>query len=105
LFLNSDTTVEKDTLAEVVHYMDKHRDIGALSCKVLLPDGTLDKDTRRSFITPWIGLTHIFLKLDKIFPRSETFGKYWYGYIPDDTEHEVDVFTGSFFLYKKKCSG
>ncbi len=102
LFLNSDTLVLKNTLKKVVEYMDKNKDVGALTCKILLPDGSLDKDARRSFITPWVGLTHLILGLDRIFPKSILFATYWYGYISEEKEHEVDVLQGAFLLTKKK---
>jgi hypothetical protein len=102
LFLNSDTVVHKNTLKETVSYLDKHSRVGAVTCKILLPNGELDKDARRSFITPWIGLTHLYLKLDKLFPKSRLFGRYWYGYLTADTVHEVDVIQGAFFLTRKK---
>src|SRR4030042_4439233 len=96
LFLNSDTIINKDTLSKTVEYLDNHRQVGALTCKIFLPDGSLDKDTRRAFITPWIGLVHLFLKLDRIFPESKYFGRYWYGFIPSNAEHEVDVLQGAY---------
>lgn len=102
LFLNSDTIVYKNTLSDIVGYLDKEKDVGAVTCKVVLKNGDLDKDTRRSFITPWIGLTHIYLKLDRIFPKSRLFGKYWYGYVSEDEVHEVDAIQGAFFLVRKK---
>ena len=101
LFLNSDTIVYPDTLKETVKYLDGHSDVGAMTCKVVLPDGSLDKDTRRSFVTPWIGLTHLFLRLDRFFPTSKLFAKYWYGYLPSDQVHEVDAIQGAFFLTRK----
>jgi GT2 family glycosyltransferase len=102
LFLNSDTVVYKNTLSGIVKYLDINKKVGAATCRVLLKNGKLDKDTRRSFITPWIGLTHIYLKLDRISPKSSLFAKYWYGYIPDDQVHEVDALQGAFFLVRKK---
>jgi GT2 family glycosyltransferase len=102
LFLNSDTATEKDTLKSCVKYLNEHQDVGALTCKIVLPDGSLDKDSRRSFITPWIGLTHLYLKLDRMFPGSKLFAKYWYGYISPDEIHEVDAIQGAFFLTRKK---
>ncbi len=102
LFLNSDTLVYKKTLLEMVNFMDINKKVGASTCKVVLKNGRLDKDTRRSFITPWIGLTHIYLRLDRIFPKSRIFAKYWYGYIPEDQIHEVDAIQGAFFLVRKK---
>lgn len=101
LFLNSDTVVPKNSLKQMVAYMDKNSSVGAATCKVVLPNGDLDKDTRRSFITPWIGFTHLILKLDRILPRSKIFAKYWYGYISEDTTHEVDAIQGAFFLTRK----
>ncbi len=102
LFLNSDTLVNKDTLKNTVSYLDLHQDVGVLSCKILLPNGDLDKDARRKFITPWIGFVHLLTGLDKLFPNSRLFGQYWYGWIPADIEHEIDVAQGAFFLTRRK---
>lgn len=102
LFLNADTLVHKGTLVKTVKYLKGKPDVGALTCKMIMESGNFDKDARRSFITPWIGFTHIFLKLDRIFPKSKLFSRYWYGYIPEDKTHEVDVIQGAFFLTKKK---
>lgn len=102
LFLNADTIVRKNTLKKTVEYLDKHEDVGAVTCKMILPNGELDKDSRRSFITPWIGLVHIFLKLDRIFPKSKLFGQYWYGHMSEDREHEVDVIEGAYFMARKQ---
>jgi len=102
LFLNSDTKVPKDTLKETINYIEKNEDIGALSCKIVLPNGSLDKDSRRSFPTPWVAFTHLVLRLDRIFPQSKLFARYWYGYLPANYIHEVDVIQGAFFLVRKK---
>lgn len=100
LFLNSDTLINKNTLEKTVSYMKKNKAVGALTCKTLLLNGKLDKDTRRSFPTPWVALTH-FTGLDRLFPKSKLFAKYWYGYIGEDILHEVDVLQGAFFLTKR----
>ncbi len=102
LFLNSDTIVHSNTLQKCVDYLDEHSDVGALTCKALLSDGKLDRDTRRSFITPWIGLVHLFLRLDRVFPKSKLFGQYWYGYIDENQTHEIDAIQGAFFMTRKK---
>lgn len=101
LFLNPDTIVHKDTLKKTVEYLEEHKDVGAVSCKLVLPSGELDKDTRRSFPTPWVSFTHLILPLDRIFPKSKLFAKYWYGYIPEDETHEVDALQGAYFLIRK----
>ena len=102
LFLNPDTIVPKSTLKETVKYLDDNSNLGALTCKIVLPNGKLDKDARRSFPTPWVALTHLILRLDRIVPHSRILAKYWYGYINEDTAHEVDALQGAFFLVRKR---
>lgn len=102
LFLNSDTEVHKETLDETVNYLKVHEDVGVVTCKMKLPSGGLDKDARRSFPTPWVALTHLVLKLDKLFPKSPLFARYWYGYKSADDIHEIDVVQGAYFLTTKK---
>lgn len=102
LFLNSDTEVKKDAIGKTLEFIDRDRTIGAVTCKLVLPNGKPDRDTRRSFITPWIGLVHLVLKLDYLFPKSKLFAKYWYGYKDENEIHEVDAIQGAFFLTRKK---
>lgn len=102
LFLNSDTIVKKGTLRETVAFLDKNKNAGALTCKLVLPNGQLDKDARRSFPTPWVSLTHLVLRLDRLFPKSPIFARYWYGYISENKIQEVDVIQGAFFLVRKE---
>lgn len=101
LFLNTDTIVKKGTLSETIKYMEAHSEIGALSCRLVLPNGSLDRDARRGFPTPWVSLTH-FSGLDRIFPNSRLFAKYWYGGVAEDAIQEVDVIQGAYFLAPKK---
>lgn len=100
LFLNSDTIVHKNTLKKTVEYLDKNSDVGAVTCKTVLPSGGLDRDARRSFPTPWVAISH-FAYLDRIWPSSRIFSKYWYGYINPDTIHEIDVLQGAYCLIKR----
>ncbi len=100
LILNSDTLAKNNCLDFPINYLEDHRDVGAITCKVILKNGKLDPDTRRSFPTPWVSLTH-FSHLDRIFPKSKTFSKYWYGFIPDTISHEIDSLQGAYFLSRK----
>jgi hypothetical protein len=98
LFLNPDTIVKKNVFKKTTDYLKSHSDVGALTCKLVLPTGELDKDVRRSFPTPWVAFSHLVLRLDRVFPKSKIFAKYWYGYIPENKIHEVDALQGAFFL-------
>jgi len=100
LFLNTDTLVEKGTLEGCVTYLDKYEDVAAITCKQVLPDGSIDKDSRRSFPTPWVAFTHFF-GLDRVFPRSKIFARYWCGYLDPDKTYEIEVAQGAFIMTRK----
>lgn len=102
LFLNSDTVVHKNTLKKTLEYMRNNSKVGSITCKTILPSGDLDKDVRRSFPTPWVALTHLAFRLDRVFPKSKDFAKYWYGYIDEDQIHEVDVIQGAYHMTRKE---
>lgn len=101
LILNPDTVVPKDTLKQCVNHMDKNKKIGALGCKVVKADGTLDKACKRGFPTPWNSLTYL-LKLDKIFKGSKAFGGYNATYIDENTESTIDSLVGAFMMVRKE---
>lgn len=97
LLLNSDTKVIGDNLQNCVAYMDKHKDIGALGCKVELPDGTLDHACKRGFPTPEASL-YYFLKLNKIMKNRKKYGAYTAEYLGEDEVGEVDALMGAFMM-------
>lgn len=97
LFLNPDTYLVEPVFKSSIEYIEANEKVGAMTCKVVLPNGSLDKDTRRSFPTPWVALSH-FSFLDRIFPKSRLFAKYWYGYMDENEEHQIDVLQGAFCL-------
>lgn len=101
LFLNCDTVVKKGALKKSLSLIKRDKSIGALSCKLVLPNGGLDRDARRAFPTPWVALTH-FSGIDRLFPESELFSKYWYLYKPTNKLQDVDVIQGAFFLTRKQ---
>lgn len=92
LFLNSDTLIHKNTLSRTINFMNKNKDVGALTCKLVLLDGSLDKDARRRFPTPWISFKRLFLSDGR---------EYWYEDISPEMMHEVDALQGAFFLTRK----
>lgn len=92
LFLNPDTVVNRDVFLKTTDYLKKHEDIGALSCKLVLPSGETDKDARRRFPTPLIGFNKLFLGNGR---------KYWYEDVNPDIIQEVDAIQGAFFLTRR----
>lgn len=92
LFLNSDTLIHKNTLKKCIEYIEKNDGVGAMTCKLILPDGSLDKDARRRFPTPWISFKRLFLRDGR---------EYWYEDVSPDNIQEVDALQGAFLLSRK----
>lgn len=93
LFLNPDTVVHPGVFTKNVEYLKKHPEVGALTCKLILPDGSMDKDVRRRFPTPRVSFNRLILGKTR---------EYYYEDIPDTQTHEVDAIQGAFFLSWKK---
>lgn len=89
LFLNPDTIVHKDVFGKTVKYLKENSKVGALTCKLILPDGSLDRDVRRRFPTPRISFNRLVLGKTREF---------YYEDIPDTVTHEVEAIQGAFFL-------
>lgn len=101
LLLNSDTEVNENTIATMIHFMDEHPKAGASTCKLLLTDGSMDPACHRGMPTPWNAFTY-YLKFEKIFPKVKTFSGYHQLYKDLSTIHEVDAISGAFFLVRRE---
>ncbi|MDP3622968.1 MAG: glycosyltransferase family 2 protein [Methanobacteriaceae archaeon] len=102
LLLNSDTIVIADCLEKCLNYMESHPQTGALGCKVVLPDGTLDKACRRSF--PDVSVSfYRMIGLSRLFPKSQRFGKYNLCYLDDDGVYPIDCLVGAFMMVKSEA--
>jgi GT2 family glycosyltransferase len=69
LFLNSDTLVLPAALASMVRYLDQHEQVGAVGCKLLNGDGSLQRSCWRGFLTLRAALVEA-LYLWRLMPRS-----------------------------------
>jgi len=92
LFLNSDTVMQEKTLAKTVAYIKSNKDVGVVTCKLVLPNGKPDKDARRRFPTPWISFKRLFLGNAR---------EYWYEDVDKNELQEVDSVEGAFLLTRK----
>lgn len=101
LFLNPDTEVYPDSLSYMIKFMDKNKNVGAATCKVVLPNGKLDDSAHRGFPTPWNALSY-FSGLYKLLPRSKLFSGYHLGWMDLSKEHEIDVLGGSFMFVRRE---
>lgn len=101
LLLNSDTVIEETTLETMIDFMDSNPNIGASGCKVVLPNGTLDKACRRGFPTPTASF-YYFSGLAKRYPNNPKYNQYHLGHLNEDEVYPVDCLVGAFMLVRKE---
>ncbi|WP_201317985.1 glycosyltransferase family 2 protein [Paenibacillus sp. EPM92] len=101
LLLNSDTIVNSDTLDVMLQFMDQRPTVGAAGCKVVLPDGSLDKACRRGFPTPSASFYYAF-GFAKLFPRVPRFNQYQLSYLDPDQDYPVDCLVGAFMMVRRE---
>ncbi|MEC0106166.1 glycosyltransferase family 2 protein [Paenibacillus taichungensis] len=101
LLLNSDTVVQPDTLEIMLGFMDRHPEMGASGCKVILPDGSLDKACKRGFPTPAASFYYAF-GFSRLFPDRPKFNQYQLGHLSPDNEYPIDCLVGAFILVRRE---
>jgi GT2 family glycosyltransferase len=99
LFLNPDTTVVNNAIGKMLSFMKGHPDTGALGCKLLNPDGTLQPSCRsfpsfKYMFYEWIGLS-------RLFPKSKIFGRYKMTYWDHKDVREVDQPMGACLMVRR----
>lgn len=101
LFLNSDVYITTVNFADVIHYMEEHEKVGALTVRVELPDGTIDPASHRGFPSIWNAFTY-FSGMEKLFSPipllNKVFGGYHLTHLNLKNIHEIDSPTGAFYL-------
>ncbi|OGE19445.1 hypothetical protein A3J19_02160 [Candidatus Daviesbacteria bacterium RIFCSPLOWO2_02_FULL_41_8] len=100
LFLNPDTVIKDHAIQKSLEALLSDPDIGALGCKVELPDGRLDYSCHRGFPTPWNSLAY-FSGLARKFPQSSLFSGYTGSFLDITKSHEVDCISGTFLMVRK----
>ena len=98
--LNPDTVVAEDTFTKVLAFAQKQSDLGILGCKLIDGTGNFLPESKRGVPTPWVAFTKI-TGLYKLFPNSETFGKYYAQHINENQTGKVDILVGAFMLMKR----
>jgi len=100
--INPDTIVQEDTFSTLIGFLNGHPEAGAVGCKILNPDGTLQLACRRSFPTPWVAFAKI-IGLAALFPKSPLFGRYNLTFLDEDMTSEVEAISGSFMLLRREA--
>lgn len=99
LLLNSDTVVLGDVLQKSVEYMDAHPDVGAMGCRVLNPDGSLQLS---AFMYP--SLLNLLLLTVGVEDRSSPrfCGRRKILDWDRTSERDVDVIAGCYLIVRRE---
>lgn len=100
LLLNPDTILDPDTLPFMVSYLEKHPDVGAASCKLVNPDGSIQYTARR-FPTPTAVIAR-WAHVDRLFPRIRSLQNYLMSDWDHETERDVDWLVGAFIMVRRE---
>jgi len=100
LILNTDITVETDTLQKLVDYMDEHPEVGMIGPKLMYHNGEVQKSCRRNFKFFDLFIKRTFLK--KIWPFKSRYEKYIMEDFNHESTQEVDLITGAFMVMPKE---
>jgi GT2 family glycosyltransferase len=102
LLLNPDTIVEEETFSKCISFMDEHTDAGALGVRMIDGKGKFLPESKRGLPTPEVALYKMF-GLNRLFPKSERFGKYHLSYLSENETHQIDVLSGAFMFIRRKA--
>jgi GT2 family glycosyltransferase len=99
LLLNSDVTVDAQSVGRMADFLLTRPDAGAVGPRIVLPDGRLDPDARRAFPLPRT-LFYRTVGLSKLFPKSPRFGRHNMGHVPESDVHEMDAGSGACLMLR-----
>ncbi len=97
LFLNPDTVANEAALAHCVARLRAEPQVGLISPRLELADGSMDLACRRSIPSVWDGFCRAS-GLAAIFPRTAWFAGYNLTHLPVDGTYEVGAINGAFML-------
>jgi GT2 family glycosyltransferase len=100
LLLNSDTELTENSIATCFTFLKEHGDVGVVSCKLLFPDGTVQKQCQRF---PSIGRTYIELcRLHKLMPQAMRGRVMQRNFFDHLSSIYTDSVWGAFFMFPPK---
>ena len=89
LLLNPDVTLDPQAVGRMADFLLTRQDTGAVGPRIVMPDGTLDPEARRSFPEPR-SLFYRTVGLSRLFPNSTRFGSHNMGHVDESEVHEMD---------------
>jgi GT2 family glycosyltransferase len=100
LFLNPDTVMPEDFIVKAVAYMDAHPEAGGLGPRLIDGKGRYAQDSKHSFPTLSVALFKT-TGINKLFPRSTYFNKYYAVHIAERETAPIEVLSGACMFLRR----
>ncbi|WP_298413432.1 glycosyltransferase family 2 protein [Hydrotalea sp.] len=94
LFLNPDTLIPEHFFKEILAFVNRHPNCGAIGVKMIDGAGYFLPESKRAFPTPVAALFKL-CRLADIFPKSAVFNQYALGHLSENEIHCVPVLSGA----------
>ncbi|OAN60520.1 hypothetical protein A8B79_11330 [Balneola sp. EhC07] len=99
LIINPDTVIQEDSLLKLKQYMDESEKTAALGFKMINPDGSFARESKRSVPDLKTGIFRAS-GLDKLLPNSRLFGQRYLGWIDENEVTVVPVISGAGMFWR-----
>ncbi|MEE8148633.1 MAG: glycosyltransferase family 2 protein [Longimicrobiales bacterium] len=101
LLLNPDTQVGSDTVGTCVETLDVEAEVGAVGCRLLYPDGSVQYEcARRAYRLAHLVWEAFYLHV--IFPRNRVFAHQLMGDWDHTGVRDVEAISGAFFMARRE---
>lgn len=101
LFLNPDTICNAEALSHCVSRLTNEPEIGLISPKLVMADGSMDLACRRSIPTLWDGFCRA-AGLSRLFPAQALFNGYNLTHLSPDATYTVGAINGAFMMARRE---
>jgi len=100
LLLSPEVMLRPGCVGELSDFLLVRPDVGAVSPRLIDPDGRLDEGSRRAFPTPSLAFYRL-VGLSRLFPHSKRFGRYNYGHLSADRPHEIEAGSSACLMIRR----
>ncbi len=108
LFLNPDTLLGENTLADCLHEAKRCNRLGAMGVEMLRTNGRFAFESRRGLPTPWTAFCKMS-GLAGLFPKNRCVGRYYMRYLDPEEAADIEIVSGAFMFCShealRQCGG
>lgn len=101
LFLNPDTELKTKAIEGMARFLDRETEYGAVGCKLIYPDGSIQHVCARTFPTPFNQFC-LLVMLDRLFPHSKRFSTVEMRYWDHKNSRDIDCLSGACILVRRE---